>query len=575
MKKYILPLFVSFFLLFSCTDMDLAPLSEGSSESWYSNETEINMSINYLYFWRFWDIDPDPANYGNMGWRDSWSDNWTNRNIVSPFAAGTVTAQTAEVTNLWTVYYTCIAACNNLIERLIAPIDGLDDTKRERYLAEALFTRAAQYSKLIFRWGDVPYLDKTVTIDEAFAMGRTDKMEILNHIYEDFDYAAAHLPISYAASVDKKATKGAALALKARIALYFHDYQTAKKAAKDCMDLGVYELFPDFSSMYSVLNKNMIESVMAIPRSIELKVNPAANVTQQPLPRTAAGNSYFWPSWELFYSFLCTDGLPVDESPLFDPQKPFENRDPRCAASIVEFNTPWGGYIYQPHPDSLTTLNLGTGLKVQNNDTRGVVQWASWNGLIWKKRIDDSWFGDFLTDPDHIVIRYADVLLIYAEAKIELDELDETVLSAMNQVRARAYGVTEGETTQYPVIGMASQTELRKTLRIERRMEFAFEGTRYDDLIRWRLAEKVLNKPIYGMLDLADIREKIVKPKLWFLPETAPVDEDGISDFQPLLDKGYVRVLALRSFDKDKHYLWPIPSSEIIINENMTQNPNY
>ena len=575
MKKYIFPLFVSFSLFFACTDMNLAPLSEGSSESWYSNETEINMSLNYLYFWRFWDIDPDPLNYSNMGWRDSWSDDFSNRNIVSPFSSGTLNAQTGQVTNLWRIYYTCIAACNNLIERLVNPNDALTDAKREQFLAEARFTRAAQYSKLIFHWGDVPYLDKIVTIDEAFAMGRTNKTEVLNHIYEDFDYAAAHLPISYASSVNQKATKGAALALKARIALYCHDYQTAKKAAKDCIDLGVYKLFSDFSSMFSSSNKNMVESIMAIPRSIELNVFTATGIAMQPLPRTASGNSYFWPSWDLFYSFLCTDGLPVDKSPRFDPKNPFENRDPRCAATIVEFNTSWGGYMYYPHPDSLTTIQLSTGNRVQNNDTRSVTEWASWTGLIWKKRIDDDWFGNFMSDPDHIVIRYADVLLIYAEAKIELGELDETVLSAMNQVRARAYGVTEGETTKYPAIGMASQNELRKTLRIERRMEFAFEGLRYNDLIRWKLAEKALNLPIYGMLDLVEQKEKIINPGLWFLPETAPVDEDGISDFQPLLEKGYARVLALRSFDKNKHYLWPIPSTEVIINENMTQNPNY
>lgn len=575
MKKFITFSIAALTLQIACTDLDLNPLSEGSSESWYSNEEEIELSVNYLYFWRFWDVDPDPQNFGNMGWRDSWSDDWTNRNIVSPFANGTLNAQTQHVTAYWRIYYTAIAACNNLIENLEADQTGLSEAKRNQYLAEARFARAAQYSKLIFHWGDVPYIDKTFDIDEAFTIGRTDKAEILNRIYADFDYAAEHLPLSYSATQMKRATKGAALALKARIALYQQDYEVAKTASKACMDLGVYELSADFASQFYSNNKNSVESVFAIPRSVELNVNTPTGITMQPLPRTASGNSYFWPSWDLFNAFLCTDGLPIDESPLYNPRKPFDNRDPRCAATVVEFGTDWGGYRYQPHPDSLTTIRLSTGERVQNNDSRGIIEWASWNGLIWKKRIDDDWFGDFLTDPDHIVIRYADVLMMYAEAKIELNEIDQSVPDALNQVRARAYGVSIGETTEYPAIATTDQSELRHILRIERRMEFAFEGLRYNDIIRWKLAEKVLNLPIYGMIDPPEQREKIIKTGLWFFPQVVPVDEDGASDFQPMLNDGYVRVLALRSFDKNKHYLWPVPANEIIINKNIEQNPGY
>lgn len=575
MKKSIYSFGIVFCLLTSCTNLDLNPLSEGASESWYSNETEITLSLNYLYFWRFWDVDPDPDNFGTMGWRDSWSDDWTNRNIVSPFAGGTINSQTDYITAYWRIYYTAIAACNNLIERLESPKFNLDEAKRARFLAEARFVRAAQYSKLIFHWGDVPFLEKTLTIREAFALGRTEKSRILDQVYADFDYAAENLPVSYGGSQSKRATKGAALALKARIALYLHDYRNARDAAKGCMDLGIYKLFPDFSSQFYSRNRNSSESIFTVPRSVGLLVAPAPRIIQQPLPRNSGGNSYFWPSWDLFNAFLCTDGLPVDKSPLYSPRKPFKNRDPRCTATIVEFGTDWGGYVYQPHPDSLTTGRFGTKERVPNNDSRGVIQWASWNGLVWKKRIDDDWFGDFLTDPDHIVIRFADVLLMYAEAKIELNEIDESTLEAMNKVRARAYSVSKEVTNAYPAIRNTSQKELREIMRIERRMEFAFEGLRYNDLIRWRLAEKALNTPVYGMIDPEEQRERIIKPGLWFFPETSPVDENGISNFQILSEKGYAKVLALRSFDKEKHYLWPIPANEIIINGNIKQNPGY
>jgi len=164
---------------------------------------------------------------------------------------------------------------------------------------------------------------------------------------------------------------------------------------------------------------------------------------------------------------------------------------------------------------------------------------------------------------------------MYAEAKIELDEIDQSVVDAINMVRARAYGVPAAETDKYPAVTTTNQSKLRTILRTERRMEFAFEGRRYTDIIRWRLAEKVLNLPNYGMLDPAELREKIVNKGLWFFPETPPIDENGIADFSIMFNKGLIKKITQRSFDKDRQYLWPIPAKDILINSNLTQNPNY
>ena len=106
-------------------------------------------------------------------------------------------------------------------------------------------------------------------------------------------------------------------------------------------------------------------------------------------------------------------------------------------------------------------------------------------------------------------------------------------------------------------------------------MEFAGEGLRYNDLIRWKLAGKALTRPIYGLLDPPDLRAKVVEPGLWFFPETPNIDEDGIPDFSDLYNAGFIKLLANRQFDVSKQYLWPIPTSEILINNNLTQNPGY
>ncbi len=550
-------------LLTACNDLDLNPLSEGASENWYADETEIMMSLNDLYRTTFWEID-----------RDEWTDDWMNRGTTNQITGGTINGEWSTVIRWWQVAYKAIARANTILENLDEITYDIPEANLNKYKADACFNRAVQYSKLISHWGDVVFYTSTMGIDEAFNVGRTDKEDILQVIYDDFDFAATYLPTSYGSSDLKHATKGAALAMKARIALYMGDYEVAKAAAMACMDLDAYELYPNFGELFLSSTKNSVETIFAIPRSTEYNVT-YYTLCQFFTTRNAGGWANYGPSWDLFNSFLCTDGLPIDESPLYDPHEPFQNRDPRCTETIVEFQTDHLGYVYQPHPDSLTVYSSKKDMYVTNNDTRANAQYASYNGLVWKKGIDEDWTDDNICDPDIIVMRYADVLLMYAEAKIELNEIDETVLDAINQVRARAYGVEITDVMSYPAVTTLNQTELRTIIRVERRMEFAFEGIRYMDIIRWKLAEKVLNMANYGMLDVADLRTKVVEPELWFFPSTPEIDDDGVSDLSAMYNAGLIKLCGTRTFDSSKQYLWPIPSKEILINENLTQNTGY
>ncbi len=549
--------------LSSCDSLNLNPLSYGSSETWYSNSSEIEMSLNGLYKDAFWGIDAD-----------DWTDDWTYRDAITPVTGATINGETDFVNTLWTNSYKAISRANTILMSIDKAAASIPEATLKKYKAEAQFVRASQFSKLISHFGDVVYYTDGLELSEAFNMSQTPKAEILKYIYADFDYAAANLPASYTSSDLKRATKGAALAMKARIALYMKDYAVARDAAKACMDLGVYSLHPDFSNLFLSKTKNSTETIFGLPRSVVLKVTFAD--CQNYVSRTAGGWGAKCPSWDLFCSFLCKDGLPIDESPLFDPRLPFKNRDPRCAATIVEFQTELLGYMYQPHPDSVKVLKLPGTTRVDNKDTRSVAQYASYNGLLWKKGIDGDWLlNSWQVEPDKIIIRMADVLLMYAEAKIELNDIDQTVLDAINKVRARAYKVNASQTSLYPAVTTVKQADLRKAVRIERRMEFALEGIRYMDIIRWKLAEKVLNKANFGMLDPADLRTKVVKPGLWFFPQVPVIDEDGIADFSAMYDAGLVKRLTIRNFDATKQYLWPIPSKEILINSNLKQNSGY
>jgi ribosomal protein S10 len=370
------------------------------------------------------------------------------------------------------------------------------------------------------------------------------------------------------------ATKGAAYAMKARIALFFGEWAVARDAAKACMDLNTYDLFTDYATLFLSKTRNPKEMIFGIPRSTLLNVT--IGDTKDFISRLAGGwGAAQSPSWELFCAYTCTDGKPIDESPLFNPRLPFLNRDPRCTATMVEFQTPWLGFMYQPHPDSLKVTNFKTGLKVTNNDNRANAQFASFNGLMWKKGIDEEWADDYKAENEIFIMRFADVLLMYCEAKAELNEIDQAMLDAsINRVRARAYKVAVTDKAKYPAITSTVQSVVRKEVRVERRVEFAFEGRRYSDIIRWKMAEKVLNRNIYGMLDPADLRLKVVKPGLRFFPMVPEIDEEGNAILEPMYTAGLIKRVAIRNFPL-KEYLWPIPSKEILINTNLTQNEGY
>lgn len=566
MKRNIITLLLgSALLLNSCNDLDLSPLAKGSSESWYSSEVEIEMALNDLYKIDFWPMDSE-----------EWTDNYVYRETNHAIVNGTLNGQSDEVKKLWTNQYKAIARANTILANMDKALSlGISESKVKQYIAEARFMRASMYARLVTHFGDVVFVTEVIDIETAFTIGRTPKAEIIKAIYEDFDAAIADLPLKYAGASKVRATKGAALALKARMALYNGDWAIAEQASKDCMDLGGYKLHDSFSDLFLVTTRNADESIFVIPRSVANNMT-AETDPMNALPRNPGGWGAKDPSWDLLAAFTCTDGKPIDESPLFDSQNPFKNRDPRCTATIVEFGTSFLGFDYDPHPDALQVMNYNTGKMQVNNDTRANAQFASFNALVWKKGIDATWLENGKkVDPDRIIIRYADLLLMYAEAKIEQNKIDQSVLDAINSVRARAYGVDKSAVDKYPTITTTGQNELRKILRLERRVEFAYEGLRYMDLVRWKLASKALTIKSYGILYPASLlKEKVADKGLWFWPTTPKIDEDGIPDFSEMEKAGQIAVLSQRAWD-DRQYLWPIPTKEILINDNLEQNPDY
>lgn len=565
MKRHIIPAIIALCLC-SCSKLDLYPLDTGSSDSWYKTEDQMVMSIRGLYRTVFWPLD-----------NDYWADDHQSRSNLNIITGGTINGESSEVKNRWQNCYKAIARANTILANLDNAQErlGISEEKVRLYRAQTLVARAAQYCILTTYFGDVVYVDKEISIEEAFRMGRTDKSEILEKVYADLETAVADLPVSYTGSVEL-ATRGAALAIKARYALFNGEWQIAADAARRCMDLGVYELYPDFSKLFLASTAHASENILSWPRSVDLDVTLDPGNVMGYCTRSRGGYASEYPSWELFCSFLCRDGKPIDESPLFNPHKPFENRDPRCAATIAEFGTEHLGVIYDPNPYSFNVMNNITGKQIKNLDCNSNSMYASFNGLVRKKGVDEAWVNNqtFKVAPDYVFIRYAEVLLIYAEAKIELGQIDASVLNAINSVRARAYGVQPSQTSAYPAVTALGQDEMRRIVRLERRMELAYEGLRYMDLLRWKLAEKALNLPNYGLLDNTGLK-KICDDGNWFFAYVPEIDEDGIADFSRLYEDGLCKIISKRNFDASKNYLWPIPSQEVLTNPFLGQNDNY
>lgn len=560
MKKLFVYIF-SICLLNSCVKLDLNPLSEPASGSFYSNQTELELAVNDLYRGDFWFNDDE-----------NFTDNtWFRTYLGNSVTFGTMNADDSGPSWIWTNCYKAIARVNTFLDKKDRAASNTPASVITRLEAEARLIRAQEYSRLIAVFGDVPLLTLPIELSEAYGIKRTGKDTVLKFIYEDLDFAVANLPQSYTASQIRRFTKGSAYAIKARIALYMGDWQNAKTAAEEIMklaDAGVYALNASYRDLFLKAGETSKEIIISIPRDEAQKVFNGASYVQDFISRNAGGYGAQIPTRSIVDAYECTDGLPIDESPLYDPKKPFANRDPRLTDNIVEFGIQWLGFSYQPHPDSLTVFSSKTNTRVSNKDCRSVAAFASYTGFIWKKGVDQTWADRLKEDNDNILYRYAEVLLTYAEAKIELGEIDASVLRAINLVRARAYRVSVTQTSSYPAITTTNATELKKLVRRERRVEFPREGLRYMDLIRWRLAEKALTRPVIGLPDPANQNRA-----KWPFPGVTPLDDDGIPDYSVFGTD--VKKLADRNFNKDRQYLWPIPNVDRIQNPNLTQNPGY
>jgi hypothetical protein len=529
------------------------PLSGPSAASFYANGDELLLGLMGCY---------KALNFEAKAERpwpvilDVTTDiNWNRSNhALQEIGKGSHAANNSSVLVMWREFYQAIARCNFLLDNIDKSKDKITPALYAQAKAEARFVRALSYHYLIELFGGVPLVTKTLTLSEAL-MPRATKEEVAAFVIREMDEAARDLPLKQDAKNTGRATKGAALAIKARTALYNGQWPVAAEAAKAVMDLNVYKLHNHFGELFTYKGENSAENIFSLQYLKGVITHSTPNFLTS---RMAGGVSNEVPPQAMVDAYEATDGLSIDKSPLYNPQRPFANRDPRLGYTIVLPGSLLFNIQFETHPDSLKVWNYNTTPATRVNNSDATNAFATYTGYLYRKYTDIADMADDQnSELDLMLIRYAEVLLIYAEAKIEAGELDASVYSAINQVRQRP------SVNMPPIAQGKTQAELRSIVRKERKYELAMEGLRLFDIRRWRIAEQVMNGPFLGRIP----RE--------FLSNPPVIDANGTPDYSGVANRSKMRLVETRRFDPARDYLWPIPDIEIQTNPKLEQNPKY
>src|SRR5690554_1520328 len=521
-----------------CKELDLAPENTFTDLTYWNSEAKAQSVLNTAYSQMF---DSNRFFY-NEGISDNAYNGRGDTEGAASLAAGTYDPSLGRLQGQWDSNYTGIKTCNILLEN-IDRVPDMDEGNRARMMAEARFIRAFLHFQLMTWFGDVPLLARDVTIEEAQEVTRTPKAEVLDFILNELDQISQILPTQQDLPESERGriTAGAAMALKARVHLYEGQWQEVVQATEYLIngdDYGNYGLFPSYEGLFLPQNEYSQEDILS------LQYVPQFRTWEQffdmaPLSAGARLNALA-PTQELVDSYLTEDGLPIDHPDSgYNEENPYANRDPRLTATIVY-------HLYEWEENGSThTIYIKPGTDPDPSAPDEYVPGSSstTTGYYTRKYFDPTHLVQFASGLNLMLIRYADVLLMYAEAKNELGQLDENTWNlTIRALRERA-GFEAVQALQFN--SSLGQEEYREIIRNERRVELAMEGLRIFDIRRWRIAEDVLNGWAHGA-------------------KFGPPSEDD----------GYLRV-NLRSFDPSKHYLWPIPRDERNLNPNLTQNPGW
>ncbi|MBD1395358.1 RagB/SusD family nutrient uptake outer membrane protein [Mucilaginibacter glaciei] len=480
-------------------------------------------------------------------------------------------------TEVWQTPFDNIRRVNLLLSKL--PSTPLNVATQKRVAAEARFLRAWYYYNLLINFGGVPIVkDQVFTITDEVSIPRSTFAESVSYVVKELDEVSAILPVSYSGNDYGRVTKGAAMAVKAKLLLFAASplfngntypqpstaegiaaagyptfdvtrWKAAADAAQAIINSGAYALNIDNATapgygFYALFLKRINSEYIYFYNRV-----PNRDWEQFYLPVSRGnGSRNGTPTQTLVDAFPTSTGKAItDPTSGYNPQNPYINRDPRFNYSIIYNGAPYFLKAASAKSPVFTYVGAPTDGFTQSTSAAGP------SGYFSRKMLDENLSADGPgnTDRGWGLIRYADILLCYAEAINEIGQTSQAY-PVLRQIRERA-GIVPGADNNYGMKTGMSQDEMREFIRNERHIELMYENTRWDDARRWKIAMKVFNG-----------YNKLMKPTKVAVSATYP--------------SGYnyeiVNSLFLHTFN-EKNYLLPIPTSEIRKAPALVQNPGW
>jgi starch-binding outer membrane protein, SusD/RagB family len=567
--------------------LDRKPLDATSTTTFLTNEAEMDLGLNGVYAAAFWQF---PNNTPLLFDLEATTDLALKRvgNAEDAIAMGNGGSATFQISNAlttsaWAQAYNLVGRAN---QQLAGMVNGQANVPPKTYAklkGEALVLRAWGYFHLTSLFGNVPYYRKPLNAEEPYIIARTPVSSIVSDMYTDLDEAAAAFDAAGVQAVQAmgKVNKGVALGLKAKFALLIKDYTTAAAATNAIITTGNYGLNPRYTDLFMLAGQqsNLNKEIMFNQTYPTDVLDPQNWLCVLTIPRqvTTSQSSHF-PTQQLVDKFEGKDGLRIDASVVYNPANPRLNRDNRLKWTVympgdtMVHNCAKAPSLPYTQPKERTIFNIHSNTRFKFNWNTGVydalasnIDWIGFSaspwfagatgssggvGYIWRKYVDSTQYS-WETKTGYILMRYADILLNYAEAKIELNQIDASVVNAINLVRVRS-----GQ----PTIALGSQAQMRQIMRRERAVEFAGEGLRLYDLRRWDMVIDAMNGPVVG----AAINPANV-------PATPVFDINDVPDYSASVTLRIATRTQTR-VNVAKHKLWPIPQGEIDKNPNLLPN---
>ncbi|KIC94829.1 RagB/SusD family nutrient uptake outer membrane protein [Flavihumibacter solisilvae] len=462
--------------------LDVPPQGQQPNEAFWQNEDDAAKAVNAMYAnLRTWNnVAFAPIAIESLGSDDTEKgSSASDATFLNKFDDFTATSTEGQTLDFWAGQFQNINLANQVLAN-VPPI-AMEEGLKNRFLAEAKFIRAYSYFRLVRAFGGVPLRLKLPVDASEYNIPRATKEEVYAAIEQDLTEAAAVLPQTYPSKDIGRATKGAALALHAKVSMYQNKWDQVLNLTNQVMGLG-YALFPDYEKLFRVQNENSVESVFEIQAAY---VPGNCDISNSQYSQVQGVRASFGGGW----------GFNV---PTQDLANAYEADDPRRDATIIfrGETTPQGDPIPatgdNPMYNQKSYVPFSTYVECSEGSEQNIR-----------------------------VIRYADVLLMNAEAANELGNPAQAK-SSLNAVRARARG---GNAAILPDVTTDDQGALREAIWKERRVELAMEFDRFFDLVRQGRA---------------------------------------------------ATVLAGKGFVAGKNEVWPIPQNEIDLSAGtLTQNPGY